>query len=48
MTRLKDTYEALSKAQALELEKIGVTTQIYQDKVQKLDALMVCGSAWAG
>ncbi|KAF4599455.1 E3 ubiquitin-protein ligase bre1 [Pleurotus pulmonarius] len=40
MTRLKDTYEALSKAQALELEKIGVTTQIYQDKVQKLDALM--------
>ncbi|KDQ27700.1 hypothetical protein PLEOSDRAFT_1112669 [Pleurotus ostreatus PC15] len=39
MTRLRDTCEAVSKAQAVEVEKMGVTTQIYQDKVQKLDAL---------
>lgn len=48
MTRLKDSCEAHSKAQAVEMQKIDVTTQIYQDKVQKLDALMVCNSARAG
>lgn len=47
MTRLRDTCEAVSKAQAVEVEKMGVTTQIYQDKVQKLDALTVCNSARA-